>query len=686
MDINERIDRRAIVSYWAAAAFVIVIALIGAATLIRRDYQSRIDTASQNAMNLANALAEHTTQIFVKLDALSRAVMEDRSNPIVGANMLSEVMMRRAAAEPAATAIAIIDKAGKVAASSVLTYPVGKDMSGTTSFKMLSALDGPEYYISPPYRTEFGVRGDWSGWTMNYVRKIKGSDGAFDGFVLIIVDGPFLYGFYDRLQDQGGRAVGLVGKDGVVRASNATAVIGRDISAFAQSAIQNKGGVIIRPSVYTGMERIFAYSPSSAAPLLAYVGVSTVPIYKAWLASSIVIVVALFALLAALVALGVILGKYIRNRASLLNSTLDTARARQEREFLQTILNTGGALVAVTNSRGHFIVANPAFRAIFQLEDSNAYAEDINVLEYALGSNVHSVIDKLPYQTNRSVRSRNGENRELSWTVTSIRDNEGEVKNLVALGFDITERRAAELAIYQSGKMITLGEMATSIAHEINQPLATITMALDNLRERLKNGSAKPGFVNTSLQLISDQVERTAAIVSHMRIYGHRSDGNAYPLDPTQAIEGALSIAQTQFRDAGIELRKNYRAGEYQMLADLTLIEQIILNILLNAKDAILEKQAFAKDEAVEKWIEISLDEEPAEKMIVISISDSGPGIAPGVLDRLFEPFFTTKPIGSGTGLGLSLCYGMARDLGGRVEARNTASGAEFRVLMRVVV
>ncbi|MBZ3691918.1 ATP-binding protein [Phyllobacterium calauticae] len=679
-------DRRTIASYWAAVIFVISIAFIGAATMIWQDYHSRMNAASQDAMNLARALAEHTTQIFVSLDALSRAVVEDSTNPIVSRDMLSEVLTRRAKAEPAATAIAIVDKVGHVVASNVLTYPVGLDMSADTSFKILSTEPGLARYVSPPYQTEFGGRKDWSGWTMNYARKIPSEDGSFNGFILIVVDGPFLYGFYNTLQEESGRVVGLVGQDGIVRASNVTEVIGRNLSVLAQTVIRNGGGIVVRPSARTGIERIFAYSKSSAAPLLAYVGVPTGPIYRAWLTASGIIVTALLALFAALVALGIILGKYIKNRASLMSSTLDIARERQEREFLESILNTGGALVAVTDAQGRFVVANSAFREIFQLEKVQPAAADAgtNPLEYALGYELQSIIDRLPYQTNRNVVSRSGQKRELSWTVTPIRTNDGSIKNLVAIGFDITERRAAELAIYQSGKMITLGEMATGIAHEINQPLATITMALDNLRERIKRGNAEPDFVDTNLQLVSEQIERTAAIVGHMRIYGHRTDGRAHPLDPARAIDGALSLAQTQIENSGIKIIKNYKLGQFQILGDLTLLEQILLNILLNARDAILEKPSLvnAVSESNE-WIEVSIADGKHPHMIEISITDSGPGIAPANLDRLFEPFFTTKPIGSGTGLGLSLSYGMARDLGGSIEARNTGSGAEFRILMR---
>src|SRR5690606_37758474 len=205
------------------------IALFGAVTIIYRDYKGRLDDAGQHVMYLAQALAEHTTQIFVKLDALSRAIVEDATDRIVDENMLSEVMRRRAEAEPAAMGIAVIDRNGRIRASGVDNYPVGKDLSKTTDFQVLSRQDAPHFYISKPYRSDLSVPGDYSGWTMSYARRINDPLGHFDGFVLIIVDEAYLYGFYNRLDEEPGMVVGLVGQDGVIRASNVPQVIGRNV-------------------------------------------------------------------------------------------------------------------------------------------------------------------------------------------------------------------------------------------------------------------------------------------------------------------------------------------------------------------------------------------------------------------------------------------------------------------------
>ena len=683
MERLTKIDRRTMRAYWFAATFVILIASLGATTIIYRDYTNRVDSAGQQVMSLAQALAEYTTQVFTKLDALSRAVMEDRADRIVYEGLLSEVMRRRAAAEPAAMGIAIIDRSGKVYASGMDDYPVGRDLSHAVDFKALSRPNAADFYISKPYKSELSVPGDFSGWAMSYARRISDGNGNFDGYVLIVVDEAYLNGFYSQLDEQPGMVFGLMGTDGTIRASSSPAVVGQNVSAYIPEQLAAGKGIRINPSVKTGTERIFAYYRSSAAPLVAYVGLPTQPIYKAWLTASSLIVAALLALFAALGVLGVILGKYMQNRSSLVHVMIEAANQRREKEFLETIVNTGGVLMAVTDAEGRLIVANQAMHELFP--EMETLKSEVGAIAGPLGEQLSAVVDNLPWQAVNNITLADGRKRALSWSVSPIKTNDGEIKNLVAVGLDITERREAELSIYQAGKLVTLGEVATGIAHEINQPLATLAMSVDNLHARVSGGNLDQAMIVDGLDLASRQIDRAANIVRHMRIYGHRSDGSLRPVDPAEAVDGVLAIAGTQIENQGISIRKEYRAGDYKMTADLVLIEQIVLNLLLNARDAIVESRPQDDGREVrgeDDFIAIRF-EQANDDMIAVVVEDSGPGIPLANLDRLFEPFFTTKSVGKGTGLGLSLSYGMARDMGGRLEVKNGTKGAEFRLILR---
>lgn len=678
MDGFTKIDRKTIRAYWITAAIIILISTVGAVTIIARDYRGRIEEAGQHAMNLAQTLAEYTTQIFVKLDALSRAIIEDSEDPIVDQKMLSEVMRRRATAEPAARGIAIVDKYGRVFASGVESYPIGKDVSKTAEFQILVRPNAPQFYIGRPTQENLTSQNSGSTRIINYARRIEGANKTFLGLVLIIVDEPYLYGFYNHLDEEPGRVIGLVGEDGIIRASNVPQVIGQNIEPFMREPAKTGKGIVINPSVRTGITRIFAYYRSSVVPLLAYVGVPIKPIYQSWLVASSIIAMALLSLFAALVALGIILGKFMRSRDSLFKSMIEATRERQEKEFLETIVNAGATLVAVTDANGRFTVTNPTFREMFI--PGKEHITDEQLFLRAFGADVQSIKLQLPWKHTHALTFEGGGRRELSWAISAILNKDDQIKHLVAIGLDITERREAELGIYQSAKLVTLGEMATGIAHEINQPLAAIAMAIDNAQAQIERENSDQIQIAHSLELASQQVDRAASIVKHMRIYGRRSDGVLQPVDPALAIDGALTVAKAQIYELGIRIQCDYKSGEYQVVGDILLIEQIVLNLLLNARDAILEHRDMARmnDDVIS--LSLQADE---DNMIALLVTDTGPGIAPALMEKLFDPFFTTKPIGKGTGLGLSLSHGMARDMGGRIVARNTGTGAEFALLLR---
>lgn len=672
------IERRTLRVYWVVAAIIMAISLSGTVTIIYRDYTGRVDEAGRRVMYLAQALAEHTTQIFVKLDALSQAIIEDATDRIVSEEALSEVMRRRAAAEPAALGIAIVDRTGLVRASGINSYPVGKDMSKHLDFILFSSKQAPEFHVSRPYQSDFSVPGDYSSWTMSYSRRMEDGSGSFTGYVLIVVDESYLYGFYGRLNPEPGMVLGLVGQDGVIRASNVREVIGRNVEPNIRNQIRAGEGIKISPSVRTGIRRIFAYYKSSAAPLLAYVGVPVAPLYRAWFIASSVPLAALAALFAALIALGLVLGGYIRNRASLMRSTIEATKQRHEKEFLETIVNTGEVLMAVTDDRGTPVVVNHALRSLFPtIEFTGIGGTTMSAL---LGENIEQIASDLPWQNVHELTLTNCKRCALSWSVSAIRDATGAIKNLVIVGLDITERREAELAIYQSAKLVTLGEMATGIAHEINQPLATLAMAVDNMQARIESGKADVLTVSDDLELISNQIDRAANIVHHMRIYGHKNGSGMRPIDLKDAIQGALSIAKAQIISQGIQIECDFASINSIVFADLLLVEQIIINLLLNARDAIVEDARLSPE--AEGRIRIRIQDD-AQDMIAVAVIDTGPGVPYDIKDKLFEPFFSTKPIGKGTGLGLSLGYGMARDMGGRLEVVDVVSGAEFRLILR---
>ncbi|MCP1441841.1 PAS domain S-box-containing protein [Pseudomonas sp. GGS8] len=274
--------------------------------------------------------------------------------------------------------------------------------------------------------------------------------------------------------------------------------------------------------------------------------------------------------------------------------------------------------------------------------------------------------------------------REHAWWVWSDRgvfDDQGRLLEIQAVGRDNTEVRRAQQQLTQSAKMATLGEMATGLAHEINQPLNVMRMAIVNVLKRLSNGDAQIDYLTDKLNRIDAQVQRAAKVVDHMRVFGRRSEIEQQPFNPVQAIEGTLALLSEGLRGKGVELRVSESGFDVQVRGYVDQLEQVLINLMVNARDALLSKRE--TDPAFKPWI--SLYAERDEHAVRLWVEDNGGGIDPRLLERIFEPFFTTKPVGVGTGLGLSVSYGIVENMGGRLSVRNSAEGARYCIELPIV-
>lgn len=238
---------------------------------------------------------------------------------------------------------------------------------------------------------------------------------------------------------------------------------------------------------------------------------------------------------------------------------------------------------------------------------------------------------------------------------------------------DVTEFRRSENQLIQASKMATLGEMATGVAHELNQPLGVIRMAADNCKRRIKKGSCEPDYLTSKFTRISEQTERASKIIEHMRIFGRKAEGVLEPFDLCASVREAASLAGTQLQTLDIGLEVDLPDEPVTAVGEKVIFEQVLLNLVSNARDAIEGK------EGQTHRIQISVKTSPDGKGIV-SVQDTGGGIPEDIQDKLFEPFFTTKEPGKGTGLGLSISYGTIEGMSGTLTAKNQQGGACFTI------
>ncbi len=224
----------------------------------------------------------------------------------------------------------------------------------------------------------------------------------------------------------------------------------------------------------------------------------------------------------------------------------------------------------------------------------------------------------------------------------------------------------AELSLQQSQKLAALGEMSAAVSHELNQPLAAMKTYLAGARLLLQRKRTEEAA--SSFQRIDDLIERMSAITRQLKSYARKGGDALEPVDMRDALKGALTMMEPQLRTETVEITQSLPRKPAMVLADRLRLEQVIINLLRNALDAMR-----AADRRELDLMIVEGDE------VVLTVRDNGPGIDD--LEALFEPFYTTKKAGEGVGLGLAISSGIVNDLGGRLTARNgEGSGAVFEV------
>ena len=266
--------------------------------------------------------------------------------------------------------------------------------------------------------------------------------------------------------------------------------------------------------------------------------------------------------------------------------------------------------------------------------------------------------------------------REHLRVIESLADGRVEVAGYMR---DITAERDIEVKAQIAGRLASLGEMAAGLAHELNQPLAVMSLAADNGARSLRRRAAEgiPDALER-FERISVQGRRARDIVDHLRVFGRPSDdGDPEPTDLDAAVEGAVVLTRAALRDAGVALERDIPDDLPPVVARLVPLEQAIVNLLLNARDAIGETHSSGGR------VRLAV-RRIGDATLALEVSDNGGGIPDAVRYRIFEPFFTTKPPGKGTGLGLPFCHATLTSFGGSIEARNGPDGAIFTLTMRI--
>lgn len=273
-----------------------------------------------------------------------------------------------------------------------------------------------------------------------------------------------------------------------------------------------------------------------------------------------------------------------------------------------------------------------------------------------------------------SIRIALGELRDVSESQVKLQDNFGTIEEQVRRRTEElreSHRRIIEQeqSLSASAKMSALGEMAGGVAHEINNPLATIKILSSRMHELLDDPNVDKKMIQEMVGMIETTTDRIARIVQGLRSFSRDGSGDPYDtVNVASLIEDTLSFCKARFKDSGVALMVEPFPSGLSFEGRSTQISQVLLNLLNNAYDAIHDRN--------ERWVHISARVD--RDILELRVTDSGQGIPPSIAEKIFQPFFTTKEIGKGTGMGLSISSGIVKSHRGELSVDRACANTCF--------
>jgi two-component system, NtrC family, sensor kinase len=338
------------------------------------------------------------------------------------------------------------------------------------------------------------------------------------------------------------------------------------------------------------------------------------------------------------------------------------------KDFSENIVESLRIGVATIDLEGRIESWNTQLEALLEVPKSEAL---LRKLEEALPSELASEIaahargDHVSGIYKHHVHTRGGRHIVVNASIAPLLGKDGAQLGRLVLLDDITQRVRLEDQLVQTEKLTSLGLLAAGVAHEVNTPLAVISNYIQMLAKQIPADDPR----QKTIERIVKQTFRASEIVNNLLNFSRTGGAQAAEVDLNSILEETLTLVQHPFKTAHIAVAKKYAEPLPAVLGSTTRLQQVFLNLFMNARDAMpaggmLEVRTAAFNGSVE-----------------IEVTDTGAGISPEHLHRIFDPFFTTKATGRGTGLGLSVSYGIIKEHAGKVDVRSTpGKGTSFRL------
>ncbi len=351
---------------------------------------------------------------------------------------------------------------------------------------------------------------------------------------------------------------------------------------------------------------------------------------------------------------------------------------KKETRQLADVVNRAMDAIVICDQAGRILYANASARQAYGIDDRMTHAEQLEAIglpKDRMAEVIEEVMSGQPWNGELSVPD-NGEGQRVH-LVSLFRLDEfrGHAPALVSIGRDLTQRKELEQKLRHSQKLAAVGELAAGVAHEINNPMASIQSQIGLARDliTMPNQPAAAGEkeILSCLDDVGRQVQRCSRIVESLLRFSRPSEPCLVPMDLNQTVEEAVQFTRSLPKMKSVEVSFEPGTDLPTLLSDPHGVQQILVNLLVNAADALQHRGE----------ISIRTSHWSADQ-VTVEVRDSGGGIDPRLVERVFEPFFTTKPPDEGTGLGLSISYGIARSLGGDLELHHQPEGETCATLV----
>src|SRR5271170_2266558 len=352
------------------------------------------------------------------------------------------------------------------------------------------------------------------------------------------------------------------------------------------------------------------------------------------------------------------------------------SQLQRERDFNQKILNTTQSMILVLDTAGLISYANRrcyeagyreneliGHRLVDWVETSHRKDFESALETTANGQQV----ENLELQVRRSEETLG----HFSISLSPMRDEQSAVNNLVVVMTDITDAVLLQAKLAHSERMATIGRLVSGVAHEVNNPLAAILGFTDLLLENPE----VPVSAREDLQIILQETQRTKDIVQDLLSFARQRPVQREPVQVNSVLRQTIKLRSYDFASHGVEVSEEFDESLEPALGDAQQLQQVFLNILNNAYDAVQETGRRGR---------ISIRTERGGNSVQVVVTDNGTGIADP--QHIFDPFYTTKQPGKGTGLGLSICYGIVRAHGGEIQCWNNAESGGSTFVVRIPI